>query len=129
MHTPRGLIVKNKHLTATDSCQVYSKNSYSKTPTITTMQIFKIEKAQYYWTFRQNKNHLPIKFFLSIDGRIFGGGGGSRTPVRKKDQLSLSERSSCFEFRSADAQRTGFFELFPISFPLKPLEKEDFRVP
>jgi len=26
MHTPRGLIVKNKHLAATSSCQVSSEN-------------------------------------------------------------------------------------------------------
>lgn len=42
-------------------------------------------------------------YIVSIFAYLFGGGGGSRTPVRKKDQLSLSERSSCFEFRSTDA--------------------------
>jgi hypothetical protein len=30
--------------------------------------------------FRQYKNHLQIKFFLSIDGRLSGGDGGIRTP-------------------------------------------------
>ncbi len=33
-----------------------------------------------------------------------GGGGGNRTPVRKKDQPSLSERSPRFEFRLSDAR-------------------------
>ncbi len=53
-----------------------------------------------------------------------GGGGGSRTPVRKKDQQSLSERSLCFEFRPPAARRQATFALSPISFPVKPLEKE-----
>jgi len=58
-----------------------------------------------------------------------GGGGGSRTPVRKKDQPSLSERSLCFELRAPDAHRQASFALSPISFPLKPLGEEGFRVP
>jgi hypothetical protein len=68
MHTPRGQIVKNKCLIATGLCQVSSEKSYSKTPTIATMQTSKIEKTQYYWTFGQTKNHLLTKLLLSIDG-------------------------------------------------------------
>jgi site-specific DNA recombinase len=62
-----------------------------------------------------SKSTATIGFTVPVVSN--GGGGGSRTPVRKKGQLSLSERSSCFEFRSADALRTGFFELSPINFP------------
>jgi len=68
MHTPRGKIVKSKPSKAIASCQVSSENGYSKTPTIATEQTSKSEKAQYYWTFGQTKNHLPTKYLLSIDG-------------------------------------------------------------
>jgi len=40
-----------------------------------------------------------------------GGGGGSRTPVRKKDQPSLSERSLCFAFRPQAAHRQATLRL------------------
>ena len=42
-------------------------------------------------------------YIVSIFAYLFGGGGGSRTPVRKNDQPGVSERSSCFGFRSAGA--------------------------
>jgi hypothetical protein len=55
MHTPRGLIVKNKHLAATSSCQVSSENGYSKTPTIATRQKAQSPKAALIKHFRANK--------------------------------------------------------------------------
>jgi hypothetical protein len=68
MHTPRGLIVKNKHLAATSSCQVSSENGNSKTPIIATRQKYKARKRLKYGTFGQNKHHLSDKHSLSIDG-------------------------------------------------------------
>lgn len=38
--------------------------------------------------------HDHVEVTLKVAEGPFGGGGGSRTPVRKKDQPSLSERSS-----------------------------------
>ena len=66
--TPRGLIVKNKHLAATSSCQVSSENGNSKTPIIATRQKYKVRKRPIASTFRQTKNHLSTKFLLSTDG-------------------------------------------------------------
>jgi len=45
MHTPRGQIVKSKHLTATGSCQVFSRKGYSIAPTIGTLQKAQSPKA------------------------------------------------------------------------------------
>jgi len=39
----------------------------------------------------QSKNHPPTQFFVSIDGRLFGGGEGSRTPVRRPTSKSFYE--------------------------------------
>jgi len=60
-----------------------------------------------------------IEVLLKIETDAFntGGGGGSRTPVRKKDQQSLSERSLCFGFRPPVARRQATIALSPISFP------------
>ncbi len=57
-------------------------------------------------------DYVKVVFHLYIDLVSFGGGGGSRTPVRKNDQPGVSERSSCFEFRSA-----GAHEQAPSSYP------------
>ena len=77
---------------------------------------------------RKNKKHRPqtmlylstkllripiiLGFYIvSIFAYLFGGGGGSRTPVRKKDQPSLSERSLCFGFRPQAAHRQATVRL------------------
>ena len=99
MHTPRGLIVKNKHLAATSSCQVSSENGNSKTPTIATRQKHKARKWLKYSTFGQNKNRLLIKIVLSIDGRLLGGDEGNRTP----DLLNANQTLSHLSYAPIDA--------------------------
>ena len=56
-------------------------------------------------------DNVQVILKLDLDGDMTGGGGGSRTPVRKKDQPSLSERSLCFAFRPQAAHRQATLRL------------------
>jgi hypothetical protein len=60
----KAIIAENRN----GSGQVSSKKAYFKQPTIATIQNAHRSEWLKYVTFWQNKNHLPIKFLLSIDG-------------------------------------------------------------
>jgi hypothetical protein len=60
--------LENRH----DSSQVFSEKAFWKIPSIATRQNAQSLKAACIRHFRAKQNHPPIKFFLSIDGRLFG---------------------------------------------------------
>jgi len=53
----------------------------------------------------QNKNHPQIKCFLSVDGRLFGGGGGNCTLVRRHTSASFYRFSPCLQIRQPVSPR------------------------
>ena len=68
MHTPRGLIVKYKHLATKVRVKYPPKTATLKHQLLLQDKKYKAQKWLNSSTFGQTKNHLSTKFLLSIDG-------------------------------------------------------------